>query len=87
MERYAADPNLPTDPQYIPNATTWLNNDRWENGPLPPRGGTSNRPQAGDTHRAMSRSHNAAQAYRALEDSGYYDQTPQITPINARRTA
>lgn len=84
-ERYRDDENR--DDAYTKLPTTWLNGHCWENGPLPPRGGTSNRPQAGDTHRAMSRSHNAAQAYRALEDSGYYDQTPQITPINARRTA
>ncbi|MFE5777111.1 hypothetical protein [Brachybacterium sp. NPDC056505] len=35
---YAADPNLP-DPQYMPAAATWLNQDRWENGPLPARNG------------------------------------------------
>lgn len=38
VELYAADPNLPPE-NFVPNATTWLNNDRWENGPLPPRGG------------------------------------------------
>jgi hypothetical protein len=32
--RYAADPNLP-DPQFIPMPTTWLNQERWEDGPLP----------------------------------------------------
>lgn len=85
VERYAADTNLPPE-NFIPNATTWLNNDRWENGPLPPRGGLSGRPQAGDTHRAMERSFSAAQSYRALEEAGYYDQSPQITS-HIRRTA
>ena len=85
VERFAADTNLPPN-QYIPAASKWINQDYWENGPLPPRGGSSNRPQAGDTHRAMQRSHSAAEAYRALEDSGYYDQAPQITP-HMRRTA
>lgn len=84
-ERYRDDENR--SDAYTKLATTWLNAGAWENGPLPPRGGGNGRPQAGDTHRAMSRSHSAAQAYRALEDSGYYDQAPQITPINARRTA
>lgn len=87
VERYAADPNLPPA-QYIPAASAWINQDRWENGPLPPRGGPSGRPQAGDTHRAMQRSHSAAQKYRALEDSGYYDQqTPPQAPRLVRRTA
>ncbi|MDN5687087.1 MAG: hypothetical protein L0G94_10510 [Brachybacterium sp.] len=84
-ERYRDDPNR--SEAYTKLPTTWLNGHCWENGPLPPRGGPSGRPQAGDTHRAMERSHTAAQKYRALEDAGYYDQTPQITPINARRTA
>ncbi len=34
---YALDPNLP-EPQFIPHASTWLNQRRWEDGPLPPRG-------------------------------------------------
>lgn len=84
-ERYRDDPNR--DDAFTKLPTTWLNAGAWENGPLRPRPGNSNRPQAGDTHRAMQRSHSAAQQYRALEQSGYYDQAPQITPINARRTA
>ncbi len=32
--RYASDPNLP-DPQFIPLPATWLNQERWEDGPLP----------------------------------------------------
>jgi hypothetical protein len=32
--RYASDPNLP-DPQFIPLPTTWLNQERWDDGPLP----------------------------------------------------
>lgn len=82
-ERYRDDPNR--EPAYTKLATSWLNAGAWENGPLPPRGGPSGRPQAGDTHRAMERSLSAAQAYRALEDAGHYD-PPQITSL-ARRTA
>ena len=32
--RYASDPNLP-DPQFVPLPATWLNQERWEDGPLP----------------------------------------------------
>lgn len=35
--RFAADPNLPTDRQFIPYPATWLNRDGWEDEPLPPR--------------------------------------------------
>lgn len=86
-ERYRDDPNR-TPGQYTKLATSWLNAGAWENGPLPPRGGSSGRPEAGDTHRAMARSYSAAQAYRELEDSGYYDdQPPRITSLHGRRTA
>ncbi|MBF6460200.1 hypothetical protein IU433_14255 [Nocardia puris] len=34
--RFAADPNLP-EAQFIPHASTWLNNERWTDGPLPTR--------------------------------------------------
>lgn len=41
VERFAADPNLPgpDEHRYIPALSVWINQDRWENGPLPPRGG------------------------------------------------
>lgn len=35
-ERFAVDPNLP-EPRLIPHPSTWLNGDRWQDGPLPPR--------------------------------------------------
>jgi hypothetical protein len=34
VRRFANDPNLP-DPQFIPLPTTWLNQERWDDGPLP----------------------------------------------------
>jgi hypothetical protein len=34
--RFGADPNLP-QPQFIPYPATWLNNERWSDGPLPER--------------------------------------------------
>lgn len=36
VTRYATDLNLP-DPQFIPHASTWLNQERWLDGPLPAR--------------------------------------------------
>lgn len=86
VKAYAADPNLPPE-QYMPNMTTWLNGDRWENGPLPPRGGGSGRPAAGDTHRAMERSLTASERYRQLEENGYQPPQQQAPQIEARRTA
>lgn len=68
VDAYAADPNLPPE-QYQPNLTTWLNNDRWENGPAPARAPRSGQSQAGDTDAAMRRSFNAAQAYREIEEA------------------
>lgn len=43
-ERYAADPNLPPV-EFVPHPATWLNGERWADGPLPPRG-TGARPPA-----------------------------------------
>lgn len=91
VEAFAADPNLPnpeTDAQWIPAASTWLNQDRWASGPLPPRARSSNRPQAGDTDRAMRRGLSAAQRYRQLEETNYQapqQQGPRM--ITERRTA
>lgn len=36
--RYKADPNLP-EKQYIPHPSKWLNDGRWEDEPLPAKGG------------------------------------------------
>lgn len=36
--RLAQDPNLPADKSLIPMPATWLNQDRWEDDPLPARG-------------------------------------------------
>lgn len=40
-QRLAQDPNLPTDRNFIPHPTTWLNQGRWEDEPLPPRAGAT----------------------------------------------
>ena len=36
VRRYASDPNLP-EPQFVPHASTWLNQERWSDGALPDR--------------------------------------------------
>lgn len=36
VRRYAIDPNLP-EPQFIPHPASWLNGERWDDEPLPPR--------------------------------------------------
>lgn len=60
--RYAADPNLP-EPQFIPHPATWLNGERWADGPLPAR-----RVQASRTTRALVglAQHSTARALPAL---------------------
>lgn len=35
--RFANDPNLPSDKQFIVHPATWLNQGRWGDEPLPPR--------------------------------------------------
>ena len=35
--RFAQDPNLPVEKQYIPHPSTWLNQERWNDEPLPER--------------------------------------------------
>lgn len=35
--RYANDPNLPADHNFIPHPATWLNGGRWDDEPLPER--------------------------------------------------
>jgi hypothetical protein len=37
--RFAADPNLP-EKRFVPHPATWLNQGRWEDEPLPGRGGS-----------------------------------------------
>lgn len=39
--RMRDDPNLPLDRSLIAHPSTWLNQGRWEDDPLPPRGGPS----------------------------------------------
>lgn len=36
VTRFATDPNLPADKQFIPHAATWLNERRWDDEPYSP---------------------------------------------------
>jgi hypothetical protein len=49
-ERFAADPNR--DPDYTPHPATWLNQDRWDDDPLPARNGQTRASPNGPTARA-----------------------------------
>lgn len=72
--RYAADPNLP-ETTFVPHPAKWLNGDRWESGPEPPR--PQPRPQrAGPTGQQMSTGEQRATValkiaarYRAQEEA------------------
>ena len=81
VELYAADPNLPPE-NFIPNATTWLNNDRWENGPLPPRGGPG-----GGRPDPLSQGLATAARLRAAREAREQQTTPQHPQLTNRRTA
>lgn len=61
-ERFANDPNLP-EPQFIPHPATWLNNDQWNDGPLPPR--TTGQPRQSAADRAMQR---GAERHQQIEN-------------------
>lgn len=52
--RFGEDPNLP-EPKFIPLAATWLNGERWDDGPLPDRRGSSNVDTRVEGHIAIAR--------------------------------
>lgn len=79
VEQYAADGNLPPN-QYIPAASKWINQDYWENGPLPPRGGpSSGRPDP------LRQGLETTARLRAAREAR--EQTPQYPQLTSRRTA
>ena len=62
VEQFATDPNLPTDdPVKIPHASTWLNQARWDDGPLPVRGQQQVRHDRGQGFARMALDMNGAQ--------------------------
>jgi hypothetical protein len=58
VESFANDPNLPEE-QFIPHASTWLNQERWSDGPLPQR---VRKPVSSDNARAILESAMALQS-------------------------
>lgn len=78
VERFAADPNLPgpDEHRYIPALSVWINQDRWENGPLPPRGGKQSN---------VARSLDVVAQLRAERDQRQHPAPPR--QITNRRTA
>ena len=75
--RYAADPNRPSgrDAKFIPHPSTWLEQDRWLDGPLPPRAGASGSDQR------LARAADIARGYMsappAIFDDPYGLQAPE----------
>lgn len=79
VTRFANDPNLPIDePVKIPHASTWLNESRWDDGPLPARGRQQVRHDRGQGFARMALEMNGApnglngsthQSTRSLERS------------------
>ncbi|MGV0870062.1 hypothetical protein [Corynebacterium kalidii] len=57
MRRFANDPNLPAEKQYIPHPATWLEGGRWGDEPLPARNGPDS---AGKSARGASGGRTAA---------------------------
>lgn len=53
-QRLADDPNLP-EAQYVPHPATWLNQERWDDDPLPARAGAAPSSAMGRTMSALGR--------------------------------
>ena len=85
VEEYAADPNLPPN-QYIPAASRWINQDYWENGPLPPRGGPGSGPGGGRPD-PLSQGLATAARLRAAREAREQQAPPQYPHLTNRRTA
>jgi len=64
--RFANDRNLP-DAEFIPHPTTWLNGDRWLDGPLPERKKSKEEQQAEWARVEQERKERALQAQRERE--------------------
>ena len=65
-ERFANDPNR--DPAFTPHASTWLNQERWLDEPLPPRRLTVEETKARELALARERDLKAREASRKVEE-------------------
>jgi hypothetical protein len=63
---YANDPNLP-EAKFIPLAATWLNGERWADGPLPPRNGQPQGGRRSTTDQRVMDAYDLAQRLAAQE--------------------
>lgn len=84
VKRFAADPNLPgpAENRFIPALSVWINQDRWENGPLPPRGGPG-----GGRPDPLSQGLATAARLRAEREAREQQTRPQYPHLTNRRTA
>lgn len=84
VKRFAADPNLPgpAENRFIPSLSVWINQDRWENGPLPPRGGPG-----GGRPDPLSQGLATAARLRAEREAREQLTRPQYPHLTNRRTA
>lgn len=64
--RFGEDPNLP-EAKFIPLASTWLNGERWEDGPLPDRRSSQSIDSKVEGHVALARRLHAREQGSPLE--------------------
>ena len=76
-QRYAADPNR--ESAFTVNPHRWLNEERWESGPLPPRAGSDPRANMTRSQRAAA---DAIQMHLANERPDLYGQQRQIGELS-----
>ena len=76
-QRYANDPNR--EAQFTVNPHRWLNEERWESGPLPQRAGSDPRANMTRSQRAAA---DAIQMHLANERPDLYGQQRQIGELS-----
>ena len=76
-KRYREDPNR--EAQYTVNPHKWLNEERWESGPLPARAGSDPRANMTRSQRAAA---DAIQMHLANERPDLYGQQRQIGELS-----
>ena len=76
-QRYAADPNR--ESAFTVNPHRWLNEERWESGPLPPRAGSDPRANMTRSQRAAA---DAIQMHLANERPDLYGQQRHIGELS-----
>ena len=76
-QRYAADPNR--ESAFTVNPHRWLNEERWESGPLPPRAGSDPRANMTRSQRAAA---DAIQMHLANERPDLYGKQRQIGELS-----